>query len=133
MMRIAALLLLALAGCAAQTPAPAPSIASTRCRTCPPPPSGDVKSLNLTVLVETDVAQFYSYTSEGAILVYFVARAVFSQAPAQLQLTDFEVENGEQACPEPLKNWCKVLEGSLYQGAKGFKGLMHSEDAEVQR
>ena len=52
-------------------------------------------SLNLRVLIETDVAQFYSYNSEGAILVYFVARATFSEAPSQLQLADFDVDNGK--------------------------------------
>jgi len=100
-MGIAALVLLALVSCAAQPPAPGPSIAGTRCHNCPPAAANDPKTLNLTVLVETDVAQFYSYTSEGAILVYFVARAVFSQAPAQLQLVDFEVENGGVDCQSP--------------------------------
>lgn len=95
MMKVAALIILTLAGSTAQPSAPAPSIASTRCSTCPAAPSDDARTLNLTVLVETDVAQFYSYTSEGAILVYFVTRAIFSQAPDQLQLGDFDIENGD--------------------------------------
>jgi hypothetical protein len=95
MMRAAALIVLALSSSMAQQSAPAPSIASTRCSSCPAAASDDAKTLNLTVLVETDVAQFYSYTSEGAILVYFVTRVVFSQPPAQLQLADFDIESGE--------------------------------------
>jgi hypothetical protein len=101
MLRITALLVLALASSTAQPSAPAPSTASTRCSTCPAAPSGDARTLNLTVLVETDVAQFYSYTSEGAILVYFVTRAIFSQAPAQLQLADFDIEDGDTGSTPP--------------------------------
>lgn len=80
--------------CQPSPPEPSQSIASLRCSTCSPADPSTAASLNLTLLVETDVAQFYSYSSQGSILVYFVARATFSEAPSQLQLTDFDVEDG---------------------------------------
>lgn len=66
--------------------------------------SAGLLNLNITVLVETDVAQFYSYNSEGAILVYFIARATFSEAPSQLKLTDFDVEEGASPASDPRCN-----------------------------
>ena len=82
--------------CQVTAPAPAPVgiVAVTRCTTCPTAAPTDARTLYLSILVETDVAQFYSYTSEGAILVYFVARATFSVAPTQLRLSNFIIENG---------------------------------------
>ena len=97
----ATLLILLPRQCQAAAPAPAPSIASTRCQKCPVGYSAGPLNLNITVLVETDVAQFYSYNSEGAILVYFVARATFSEAPSQLKLTDFDVEEGASPALDP--------------------------------
>ena len=88
------LLVLCLAASEAVAPASSPSLATVRCRNCPSPGQQSPMSLNLTILIETDVAQFYSYSSEGALLVYFVARATFSEPPSQLQLADFEAEDG---------------------------------------
>ena len=112
------LLLLAAAArqavCQITAPAPAPKgvVASTRCNTCPTAAPTDARTLYLSILVETDVAQFYSYHSEGAILVYFVARATFSVAPTQLQLKNFIIEHGASVvvyCDAVQLLWMHVI------------------------
>lgn len=113
-------------------PAPGPlSLSASRCQKCPVPGTQAPRTLNLTVLVETDVAQFYSYTTEGAILVYFVARANFSTAPSQLSLTDFAVADGEfifcsdmflivETCSTNHCSW-SLLPKWLQEGPKWFQ------------
>ena len=84
-------------GVHSQNLAPAPSAnLPQRCQTCPRADQNTPLNLTLNVITGTDVAQFYSYTTEGAILVYFVARANFSVAPAQLSLTSFDIDNGKK-------------------------------------
>lgn len=139
--------LAALAAARPQAPAPAPapeSISVLRCQSCPKPAADDNLSLDLELLVQTDVAQFYTYTSEGSILVYFVARATFSHAPAQLKLTDFDVEDGESLAnarartrPRSVpQGWVesKLLEAAAAGRRNGARdpgrGLVHALPAE---